>query len=48
MSAAYEARGADAVIIAGRQWEDNLSALKTTAAELKLAEANLIGLVFEE
>ena len=48
MSAAYEARGADAVIIAGRQWEDNLSALKTTAAELKLAEANLIVLVFEE
>lgn len=46
MSAAYEARGADAVIVAGRQWTDSLSALETTVAELQLAEANVVGLVF--
>ena len=48
MSAAYESRGADAVIIAGRQWKDGLVVLEATVAELKLAEANLVGLVFAQ
>ena len=46
MSAAYESRGADAVVVVARQWKDSLTNLEATVAELKLAEANLVGLVF--
>ena len=48
MNAAYDARGADAVIVAGRQWADSLTALESTVAELQLAGANVVGLVFAE
>ena len=48
MSAAYESRGADAVIVVARQWDDSLTDLETTVAELKLAEASLVGLIFAQ
>ena len=46
MDAAYRSRKADAVIVAGRQWSDSLTALESTVAELKLADVNLVGIVF--
>lgn len=46
MDGAYSAREADAVIVAGKQWDDSLTALESTVAELKLADSNIIGLVF--
>lgn len=48
MSAAYESRSADAVIVVAHQWNDSLSDLETTVAELKLAEANVVGLVLAQ
>lgn len=46
MSAAYESRSADAAIVVGHQWDDSLTALETTVAELELAGTNVVGLIF--
>lgn len=46
MDGAYKAREADAVVVTARQWEDSLTQLETTVAELKLADANLVGVVY--
>ena len=46
MGAAYAAKGADAVVLAVCQWSDSLKELESAAAELKLADTNLVGLVF--
>ena len=46
MEGAYRARSADAVLVAARQWSDSLTDLETTVAELKLADAKLVGLVY--
>lgn len=46
MAGAYASRDADVVLVAVRQWKDRLPQLETTAAELRLAGANLAGIVF--
>lgn len=46
MQGAYVAKDADAVVVAVHQWSDSLKALESTVAELRLADANLVGLVF--
>jgi len=46
MKAAYVARKADAAILVARQWADSLKALESAVAELKLADTNLVGVVF--
>lgn len=46
MQAAYDARKADAVVVTARQWADTLPQLESTVAELRLADVNLVGLVF--
>lgn len=46
MAGAYEARDADAVVVATRQWTDSMKQLEPTIAELKLAGAKLAGIVF--
>lgn len=46
MDAAYLSRDVDAVVLAVRQWTDSLSALESSVAELRLADANLVGIVF--
>lgn len=46
MAGAYAARDADAVVVTARQWVDSLPQLETTVAELRLAGANLTGVVF--
>lgn len=42
---AYEARKADAVVLVATQWKDSLTALESAVADLKLANANLVGIV---
>ena len=46
MAGAYVAREADAVVIAVRQWSDSIPMLQSAVAELQLAQANLVGMVF--
>lgn len=46
MQAAYDARSRDAVVVSVRQWVDTLPQLESAVAELRLADANLVGLVF--
>ena len=48
MKAAYEARTADATLLVAVQWDDSLTALESAAAELRLANANLVGVVFAQ
>ena len=45
VSAAYQARESDAVLIACAQWADNRRDVESTASELKLAGANAVGCV---
>jgi len=46
MSAAYAARDVDAVLVAVSQWKDSLPQLESAVAELKLADAAPVGIVF--
>ena len=48
MKTVYEARDADATLLIVSQWLDSLPALESTAAELRLADVNLVGAVFEQ
>lgn len=45
VAAAYEARAADAVLLACAQWTDSRKDVESTASELRLAGANAIGCV---
>lgn len=45
VSAAYQAREADAVLIACAQWDDSRKDVESTANELRLAGANAVGCV---
>ena len=46
MAGAYKAREADAVVVTARQWADSLTQLESTVAELRLADAKLVGIVY--
>lgn len=46
MAAAYAARDVDAVVVTASQWTDTLPQLESTVAELRLAGAQLAGIVF--
>lgn len=48
MQGAYDAREADAVVVACRQWADSLPQLESTVAELALAGADVCGIVYAE
>lgn len=45
VSAAYQAREADVVLIAAAQWDDSRKDVESTASELRLAGANVVGCV---
>lgn len=44
-AAAYESRSVDAVVIAAAQWNDSRKSVESTANELRLASANVVGCV---
>jgi len=44
-AAAYESRAVDAVVIAAAQWDDSRKEVESTASELRLASANVVGCV---
>ena len=44
-TAAYEARATDAVVIAAAQWTDSRKDVESSANELRLADANVVGCV---
>lgn len=44
-AAAYESRAVDAVVIAAAQWNDSRKDVESTANELRLASANVVGCV---
>lgn len=44
-AAAYESREVDAVVIAAAQWDDSRKNVESTANELRLANANVVGCV---
>ena len=46
MKAAYESRDADATVLVATQWKDSMAELESAVAELQLAKANLVGIVF--
>lgn len=46
MAGAYASRDVDAVVVTARQWADELPQLESTVAELRLAGAKLVGVVF--
>ena len=46
MSAAYQAQDADATVLTVNQWTDSLKTLESAVAELRLADTNLVGIVF--
>ncbi len=48
MKAAYTAREVDAAVLVATAWKDSMRDLESSAAELKLADANLVGIVLVE
>ena len=46
MSAAYAGQHSDAVLLTVSQWSDSMKELESAVAEFKLADTNLVGIVF--